>query len=120
MASTVHLGVVLQRRAFAHHVTAFNQDIRRGEIQALAPQRVNGKKADIGSFGGDGFNRLGRGFKNHTFQSNAKAIGQGLRQIDRHALGFAGLQVFACQDGIAQVDGGAQDTAGRQCLQGFR
>ena len=89
-------------------------------MQALAAQRIDGKKPHVGRFCGHSVDRLGRGFKDFAGKRNAQAIGQGLRQIDRHALGFAGLKVFSCQDGIAKIDGGAQHARGRQSVNDFR
>ena len=47
-AGPVDLGIAGQRRRLTHQVRTFDQDVGRGEADAVAAQRVDGEEADVG------------------------------------------------------------------------
>ncbi|CRE01746.1 Uncharacterised protein [Bordetella pertussis] len=112
LAGSVDVFVSLQRGVVAHQIGPFDQYIGAGEGNARAARRIDGEKPDIGFFPGDGVDRLPGGVEHPQFDASVQAPGEFPRQVDRHADGLAG-RIGAGQDGVAQVDGGAQ-LAGRQ------
>ncbi len=95
-------------RIVAHQPGAFDQDVGIGERDLGAALRIDRKEADVGRAAGDGIDRLRRRREFEGFQRHAQAVGQGLRQIDRHAARAPGGGVGAGEDRIAEVDRGAQ------------
>ena len=57
-ARFVDIANVLERRILRYLVSAFDQHIRRGEVDLLSPHRVDGDEADIDGAAGDRVERL--------------------------------------------------------------
>ena len=108
----IDLGIVGQRRVFEHQIGALDEHIGCREADAGPALRVDGKEADVGPLLRDGGHGLGRDVHRDQVQLHPQQAGEAAGQIDRDTsrLGTVGLTVG--QQGVAEVDDGAQAAGG--------
>lgn len=107
VSGIVDLFVGADRRLLLHHVAAFDQRVGRGEGNVLAAYGIDGEETDIGVLRHHDIHRFAGGVHDHQFQFRIEQPGELGCQVDGYAAGPA-RRVTAGEDGVAQVDRGAQ------------
>ncbi|MNT44766.1 hypothetical protein D3C72_1813070 [compost metagenome] len=113
VGGAVHLFHVPQGRILAHQIGALDQHIGIGESDAGRPLRINGEESDVGLVLGDGVHGLAGTVQHNQFQRNAKPLRERAGEVHGHTRGFAS-GIAAGQNGVPQVDAGAQSARGRE------
>ena len=117
-AGPVDLVVVGQRRGVANQVGAFDQDVGRGEADAVAAQRIDREEADVGLLRLHRLDRSRGGVDDDELDRHAELVGERAREVDRDADTAPVAGVAARQDRIAEVDRRAQAPGRRERRRG--
>ena len=108
MPRAVHILVGLNVRVLPDQEATFDQHIGSGECDALSTGWVNGKKAYVRFFPGDGLYGFAGGINQDEFDSRAEPFREIIGKVDGYPDRGTASRIPLGKDRIAEVDRGAQ------------